>query len=206
MQRTIMDGDLLLVNRAAFGTSLPFVVLRVPGYAQPANGDLVFVRLGNAKSRAEMVKRVVGLPGERIEMRDATLLIDGTPVFEPYTVLDGALVGSASRHMRWQLEHLDGVESGRYFPTNDDWGPLLVPEDQYFVLGDNRRHSIDSRELGFIARKQFVGRVERVLLSHDGRCCSPNELWSGLRLHRVGLDLRPSPSAGLSRTTVTKGG
>jgi signal peptidase I len=99
--------------------------------------------------------------------------------------------------MAWQREYvLDGVDPTRYFPTAGNWGPLKVPVDHYFVLGDNRDHTIDSREFGMVHASDVIGRIKRVLASHDGSCCGLRSLLAGIRWKRVGVDLVSFPRAG----------
>lgn len=190
MSGTLLPGDWVLVNRAAVGPAMYHLGWRLPGYDDLDRFDLIVVRVGRADGpHTMMAKRVVGLPGDVLSMEGGELRIDGREVEEPYAQPLEENIHRSSRAMDWQLEFLAaGVDRARYFPTLGNWGPLKLPPGHFFLMGDNRDHSIDSREFGFVTRYDVVGRVERVLLSHDGSCCDPVSLVEGMRWGRVGLD------------------
>ena len=113
------------------------------------------------------VKRVVGVASDTLEMRDKRLYLNGAPVHEPYArYLDGR--GDAVHpDMEWQSHHLIASELREYHPTRDNWGPIVVPEERYFVLGDNRDNSEDSRYWGFVSRDEIRGRPWFVYYSFE---------------------------------------
>ncbi len=182
MEPTLHAGDFLIVNRAAVGASTPVVGWWVPGYAEPRRFDILVVRVGAGRgSRPLVAKRVIGLPGEHISMIKGFVFIGNQPLFEQYAT-PSLKHNTATRAMEWQLSHVaPQVDRARYFPTNGNWGPLLVPAGSYFVLGDKRDLSVDSRELGFVPHANVIGRVDRVLSRHAGTCCSPGAIVRGLR-------------------------
>jgi signal peptidase I len=119
---------------------------------------------------AVLVKRVVGLPGDTIAMRDNTLEINGRPLREPYAYVDPDLIREVqpAALFEWQRAHLiTAVSAQDYHPTVRTWGPLVVPPDSTFVLGDNRENSLDSRYRGFIARSAFFRRPTGIYFSWD---------------------------------------
>ena len=125
-------------------------------------GDIVLLRAaGNTVS-----KRVVGLPGDTIAMLDGRLRIGSTVIPEPYATRDSA--DPTFPELGWQRFHLaSGVDTASYRPTLHNWGPLVVPANQYFMLGDNRSNSLDSRFFGFIPRDSIVGYPRTVYFSRD---------------------------------------
>jgi signal peptidase I len=129
-----------------------------------------------------VMHRVVGMPGDRLEMRNFMLLVNGLDV-EGSALRPARLVGIAGEEFAWQRDFLtDDVAAERYRPSYGDWGPIRVPRDRYFVLGDNRYGSLDSRQRGFISRAQIVARVRWVFAAFDAKA-------NGFRLDRMGQDV-----------------
>jgi signal peptidase I len=141
-------------------------------------GDRMFVdpRLGSPVRRGDVVvyklwetryiKRVLGLPGDTLAMRAGTLAIDGRPLVEPYALHAGEGETPDPR-FDWQRRHLASSDHAGYAPTLATWGPLVVPPGAYFVLGDNRGQSVDSRYAGFLADTAILGRPLTVFFSRD---------------------------------------
>lgn len=126
--------------------------------------------------------RVVGMPGDRLEMRNFMLLVNGVDV-EGGALRSARFVQVPGEEFAWQREFLtDDVAPDRYRPTYGDWGPIRVPPDRYFVLGDNRYGSLDSRQRGFLGRDQILARVRWVFAAFDQKTHS-------LRLDRMGHDV-----------------
>lgn len=190
MEPTLLQGDLLLVNRAAIGPVISSLGWRLPGYSELELFDLVVLRMGRGSGpRLTIGKRIVGMPGDVLLMEEGILRINDRIVEEPFTTAMEEGIQQSSLPMQWQLDHLSSdVDSARYFPTLGNWGPIRIPTGHYFVLGDNRGHSIDSREMGLVTADDLVGRVDRVLLSHDGSCCDPVTLIRGVRWDRFNYD------------------
>jgi signal peptidase I len=115
------------------------------------------------------VKRVVALPGDTIYMRAGELDVNGHIISEPFAVHqeeDAALVNNSD--FNWQRAYLTGtVQAGDYHPTASTWGPLVVPPDNVFVLGDNRGLSMDSRYRGFVPQAAITRRPTGIYFSRD---------------------------------------
>lgn len=156
MEGTLLVGDFLLVNKAVYGARLPGADVTVGAFAEPERGDVVVFHPPHEPER-NYVKRVVGLPLDTLHMVDKQLYLNGTPVYEPYARHEDVRGDAVHPDMGWQSNHL--IASGRRRqPTRDNWGPLIVPPGRYFVLGDNRDNSEDSRYWGFVKRDQIRGR------------------------------------------------
>jgi signal peptidase I len=171
MQPTILVGDRVFVNKLAYDLKVPFTTWHIAEWGNPQRGDIVV--FFSPKDGTRMVKRVIGLPGDTIELRNARLFINGQPV--DYTTLEPAvskqLADPERAHAIFATEQLPahphavmalkGVQAMRTF------GPVHVPADHYFMMGDNRDNSFDSRYFGTVARRQIVGRTSSVVLSLD---------------------------------------
>jgi signal peptidase I len=149
MEGTLLVGDFLLVNKMLYGAELPFLGTPLPAVRAPRVGDVVVFQWPGDPEK-NFVKRLVAAPGDTIGMRRGLLVRNGHVQYEPYaTHLLGTDAVSADFH--WQRDHLvPAVDVRRYRPTRNDWGPLVVPAAHYFVLGDNRDNSLDSRYWGFL--------------------------------------------------------
>jgi signal peptidase I len=166
MEGTLLIGDFLLVNKLVYGAEIPGTGVHLPAFDEPERGHVVVFNPPH-EPRRNYVKRVVGLPGDTLEMRAKVLHVNGEPVEEPYVrVLDPR--GDAMHpNMKWQANHLIASTPRGYSPSRDTWGPLVVPDSSYFVLGDNRDNSEDSRYWGFVRRDRIRGRPWLVYYSFD---------------------------------------
>ena len=166
MKDTMLIGDFLVVNKAAVGSTVPFVGARIPGYSQRRHGEILIFDPPHSDS-LKLVKRLVGLPGDTLMMRDRVLYRNGERVPEPYA-RHVDVPDSGSPEMMWQREYLtDPVEAATYSPTRDTWGPIAIPEDRYFFLGDNREESYDGRYFGLVEGRQLEGRASFIYFSYD---------------------------------------
>ena len=176
MENTLLVGDFLFVNKAAFGGELEIPLTgihfgRLPAYATPRAGDVVVFRsVEDSTPNLNIVKRLIGGPGDTLEMRHDTVIRNGVPLDEPYALRTGfAPVPDEEfrqRQMRaWQLPHYVGRDAAGYGPTTHDWGPIVVPADHYFAMGDNRDQSYDSRFWGFLPRPHIRGRPLFIYMS-----------------------------------------
>jgi signal peptidase I len=137
MRMTLIEGDAILVNKFIYGVKIPFTDIRLPAYRQPQRGDVV-VFIFPQDTKKDFIKRLIGLPGETIEIKNGTIYVNEKPVTDP-------------------------VVSQKYYYNRGDYGDLgkkiIVPEDQFFVLGDNSASSQDSRYWGFVPRTNLLGKA-----------------------------------------------
>jgi len=161
MKPTIVEGDRILVNKLAYDWHIPLTHVSLRRTGEPKRGDIVVFDSTAAGKR--LVKRVIGLPGETVEMRNNRLWINGAPArYGAAELRDGAIFATetwgAMRH-RIRLLPIAGPLAS--------FAPVRVPSGHYLVLGDNRDESADSRVIGFVPRAEIVGRSRRVVLSLD---------------------------------------
>src|SRR5258706_16052730 len=162
MKPTIVEGDRILVNKLAYDLRIPLTHVSIVRIADPRRGDIVVFDSKAADTR--LVKRVVGLPGDVVEMRDNRLRINGIEARYSnveYTA-DAMFAIESYAGMRHRIElALAGASRLSSF------GPVEVPQDRYLMLGDNRDNSADSRVHGFVPRAEIVGVARSVVLSFD---------------------------------------
>ena len=186
MEGTLFAGDFLIVNKLVYGAELPFLNARIPGFREPNRGDVIIFQAPH-DTRQSFVKRVVGTPGDTLAMRDGRLYRNGSYENEPYAVHTNRRVRAAREEFQWQLAYLAGSATARqYTPTRDDWGPLVVPPNKYFVLGDNRDNSQDSRYWGFVPDTLVRGQPVFVYYSYDLESPEREQSKSRVRWARVG--------------------
>ncbi len=188
MENTLLTGDFLVVNRAAVGSRIPFTNFRVPGYSEVKRGDIL-VFDPHHEENMTVVKRLVGVPGDTLEMRNKVLHLNGVAQDEPYVVTTPEGSGFHAG-MLWQLEHLVGGPRSDYKPTRDDWGPIVVPAQRYFMLGDNRDTSLDSRFWGFLEGWRFEGRAVAIYFSYNRGSFRPFPWIREIRASRIGTLVR----------------
>ena len=157
MEPTLLAGDFVWVNKAALGSRIPFTDIRIPGYSEPRRGEILVFDPPHDDTLM-VVKRLVGMPGDTLAMRDKTLFVNGVARDEPY-VLRTDQPDLSTGEMLWQRQIVIGGPREDYLPTRDNWGPLVIPAGRYFMLGDNRDNSIDSRIWGLLERWRFEGRI-----------------------------------------------
>jgi signal peptidase I len=173
MEGTHLAGDFLLVNKAVYGSDIPGTHLSIPAFARPDLGEIIVFHPPHDLSKY-YVKRLVGMPGDTLHMTAKTLFRNGVELEEPYVRHQDPNGDAFHPQMDWQNGHLsEDRRARRYRPTRDNWGPIIVPTDRYFVLGDNRDNSEDSRYWGFVDPQQVTGRpwfvYYSVDLEEDGR-------------------------------------
>lgn len=170
MKPTIMEGDLVTVNKLAYDLKVPFTLTRLAEWDQPARGEIVVFFAPDTGMR--LVKRIVAGPSDTIEMRNEVLYLNGQRL--SYTFVPGHDFASEV------YEDPHPIVAKEEHPARTHWvmalpsrgalrsfGPITVPPGQYFMMGDSRDNSHDSRFFGLIDRRQIVGRASRVLLSFD---------------------------------------
>jgi len=161
MRPTIIEGDVILVNKLAYGLKVPLAHTPVVDWDGPRRGDVV-VFFSPADGQ-RLVKRVAGLPGDTLWLRGNRLFVNGEPlaIHDVRRGEDGVL---ATEELGSHA-HTIAVLGDR--TRMSDFGPVQVPKGHYFMLGDNRDHSADSRVFGFVPRDAIVGRAFRVAVSLD---------------------------------------
>ena len=189
MEGTLLVGDFLLVNKAVFGPRLPGTDILLPGFAEPDRGDVVVFHPPHEPEK-NYVKRVVGIAADTLEMRDKRLYLNGSPVYEPYARHVDGRGDAVHPDMEWQSHHLIASEPREYHPTRDNWGPIVVPQGRYFVLGDNRDNSEDSRYWGFVSRDEIRGRPWLVYYSFEPSTDEALPWLSTVRWTRIGTVIR----------------
>ena len=166
MEETLLVGDMLVVNRAAIGSRVPGTGLRIPGYSDVRLGDVIVFDPPHEET-LKLIKRLVGMPGDTLEMRNRALYRNGKAVDEPYVEHEPK---SDESHpwMEWQDDYLlPGTDSRTYVASRDNWGPIVLPEDRYFMLGDNRENSLDSRYWGLLEGWRLEGRAVFTYFSYN---------------------------------------
>jgi signal peptidase I len=166
MEHTLFEGDFLLINKLVYGAGIPGSGRKLPALHAPRNGDVI-VFTYPVDPRLNYVKRIVGTPGDTVEMRDAMLYRNGNKVNENYVQRTPDEVDQSDDDFRWQKAYLaGGAAVSTYHPSRNNWGPLVVPPHDYFVLGDNRDNSSDSRYWGFVADSLVRGQPIVVYYSY----------------------------------------
>lgn len=185
MEDTLLVGDMLMVNRAAIGSFVPFTRVRLPGYSEPHRLDVLVFDPPHEKT-LKLVKRLIGLPGDTLQMRNRVLYINGVAQDEPY-VKHSDIGDESHPWMDWQRNFLaPGVDRAQYAPTRDNWGPLVLPEDRYFMLGDNRETSLDSRYWGLLEGWRLEGRAVFIYYSYNKDSYRPFPWIREVRWGRIG--------------------
>lgn len=177
MEPSILVGDRILVDKAAYDLRVPLFGQRLLTFADPVRGDVVVFESAAANKR--LVKRVIGVPGDVVAMRGNALVLNGEPL--AYRLVSRAGHGAVFEESLPGTPHairLSATPSPRA-----SFDPVTVPAGHYLVLGDNRDSSADSRAFGFVPREEIIGRSDRVVLSLD------YEAWFTPRFERFGETL-----------------
>ncbi|HTV39988.1 MAG TPA: signal peptidase I [Candidatus Sulfotelmatobacter sp.] len=169
MNPTIIEGDRIYVNKLAYDLKVPFTTWRLAQWSNPKRGDIVVFYSPYDGTR--LVKRVIGLPGDTIELRDEQLIINGKPVnYGPINAeVSTQLPVKEQQRSLFATEQLPGhahavmAIPGR--PAKRTFGPIQVPAGCYFMMGDNRDDSFDSRYYGAVPRNRIVGKATDVVFS-----------------------------------------
>ena len=169
MKPTILEGDRIFVNKLAYDLKMPFTTWHLAQWDDPQRGDIVVFY--SPKDGKRLVKRVVGLPGDKIAMWRNQVILNGEPL--KYDSLEQSFIqqlppDQQQEHLFFEerlLERQHLVMFTPQRPSLNSFKPIEIPEGQYFMMGDNRDNSADSRFFGFVERKQIVGRATRIVLS-----------------------------------------
>lgn len=192
MERTLQVGDFLLVNKLVYGAEVPFTHKRLPRLREPKRGDVIVFEFPEDVSK-NFVKRLVGVPGDTLEMREGTLIRNGQMVAEHYVEHTEPDMDPSPEDFRWQREYVVRTANAAtgYHPSRNNWGPLVVPKESYFVLGDNRDNSLDSRYWGFVPDSLLKGRPFVIYYSYSPDSTDRSFAWlTHIRWARLGERIR----------------
>jgi signal peptidase I len=164
MENTLIVGDCLLVNKFIYGIKIPFTDLRLPALRNPQRGDIVVFRYPLDRSQ-DYIKRIIGVPGDQIQIRQKQVYVNGIPFNKHYEI-------------HTDTENLPSETSAR-----DNFGPVQIPENSYFMMGDNRDNSYDSRFWGFVDGVDIVGHAFIKFWSWDKDAWRPRLNRIGKRIH-----------------------
>lgn len=152
MMDTLLVGDYILVNKFLYGPELPVTDYRLPGFRQPARGDIIVFKYPQDEKR-DFIKRIVGTPGDTVQVRGDQVFLNGRPLSEPYARRTEGPLGDRAQPSYCGYAY--GCE------------PTAVPADSYFVMGDNRNNSQDSRYWGFVKKDKIKGKAFLIYWSWD---------------------------------------
>ena len=197
---SMLVGDWLFVNKLRYGPHLPFTDVNLPGYAEPRRGEIVvFISPPQQDQPWDptpiLVKRLIGMPGDTLHSRGGIVHVNGVPQTQGY---ESGLPGSPGDYSDplfvWQRQAQVGATrfgAPPAQPTLDDWGPLVVPAGHYWMMGDNRYNSKDSRYWGFVPRANVRGRPLFVYYSWNADDSDrPLPFLTDIRWSRIGHVLR----------------
>jgi signal peptidase I len=163
MKPTLQIGDHILVTKFNYGVKLPLIRSTLIPIGKPTRGDIVVFIYPEDRSK-DFIKRLIGLPGDTIEIRDKKILLNGLPWSDAHGV------------------YVDNLMIPGNVQPRDNFGPVTVPPDSIFVMGDNRDESYDSRFWGFVPMKEVLGKALIIYWSW-------NQEESNVRLRRIGTIL-----------------
>jgi signal peptidase I len=169
MENNLLIGDHLLVNKFVFGPARSSLERTLLPVRDIRRSDIVVFKYPNEPER-DFIKRVIGLPGETVELRNKKVYINGQPLDEPYV------------HF---LEPASDSDEVTRFDVRERYGPVRVPEGHYFVMGDNRDNSQDSRYWGFLPRGYIKGKALMIYWSYDAEPAGPDEGGVGATIKRL---------------------
>lgn len=155
MEPTLLIGDHLLVNRMSYVVKMPFTDSVLFTTGKPQRGDIIVFRYPEDPSK-DYIKRVIATEGEKVEIRNKAIFVNGKKIPDPWG------------HFRPD----PGARSFVPFVDKDNLNPVVVPKDSYFVMGDNRDNSLDSRYWGYVNKKHLVGKALIIYFSWDGNAMS----------------------------------
>ncbi|NOX92272.1 MAG: signal peptidase I [Gammaproteobacteria bacterium] len=179
MMPTLLTGDFILVNKFSYGVRLPVLNSKIIDVGEPKRGDVMVFRYPKDPS-VDYIKRVIGLPGDKIAYYNKQLFVNGEPAKQK---AKGTYIGIGSgvsmSGAKVRLEHLSGVDHDILIDESRGTmeGEFIIPDGQYFVMGDNRDNSNDSRYWGFVPEENLVGKAFMIWMNWDskasGHCLGP---------------------------------
>ncbi|MFU2509076.1 signal peptidase I [Pseudoalteromonas sp. ASV78] len=161
MKPTIVEGDRIFTDKMAYDLRVPFTKISLLQLAEPQAGDIIVFDSVAAQNR--LIKRVIGVPGDSVALVDNQLVINGEKLnYDPV---------SETAINRVEIENLNGikhaVELSKQRSAMQNLAPVIIPENMYLAMGDNRDNSADSRVIGLVPRAELLGRAKRVIVSLD---------------------------------------
>ena len=171
MKPTILEGDRIFVNKLAYDLKIPYTTLHIAEWGDPQRGDIVvFYSPADGK---RLVKRVVGIPGDSIAMQNNQLIINGEKIkYEP--INDSKMNDLSLSIDTSQYGFIESLSHTRHpvmitpqRPSLRSFGPVNIPKGKFFLMGDNRDNSADSRYFGFVERNRVVGQATSIVISLD---------------------------------------
>ena len=170
MRPTLLEGDVVLVDRLAYDVKIPMTDLAVARISDPQRGDVV--TFSSPKDGVRLIKRIVALPGDVVEMQNEVLRINGRAAqYADHALVQEPLDAGVELNAIRATERIEGKDRTIQFlpdvAARSSFAPLVVPADSYFMLGDNRDNSQDSRYIGFVPRRLLIGRAHRIIVSAD---------------------------------------
>ena len=160
MLETLKIGDHILVNKFIYGTKIPFTDTRILPIRKPKRLDIIVFKFPEDEKK-DFIKRIIGEPGDTLEIRDKVIYINKKPLTENYTI------------------HTDHSLFPADLQPRDNLGPVIIPKESYFVMGDNRDQSLDSRFWGMVDSRKIKGKAFMIYWSWDS-----DETW--MRWWRIG--------------------
>jgi len=184
MMPTLLAGDFILVNKFAYGIRLPVLDTKIIPVGLPERGDVLVFRYPKNPS-IDYIKRVVGLPGDKVAYYNKQLFINGEPAIQTgLGVYDAVGAGVSMAGAQMRSEDLIGIQHNILIDTQRGTveGEFQVPEGRYFVMGDNRDNSNDSRYWGFVPEENLVGKAFMIWMNWDATA-------GGVTWSRIGNDI-----------------
>lgn len=190
MAPTLLIDDYLFVNQLVYGAKVPFTSWHLPAFRDPVRDEIVIFDSPETPGLT-VVKRIIGQPGDTLAMREGRVVRNGEELAEPYTQRTNPPGWNPTEpgfQMRlWQRPYLvrGAVDPDAYRPDLENWGPIVVPPDSFFVMGDNRHESYDSRFWGFLGRNRIEGKPFLIYFSFDRQGALPLPAITEIRFGRM---------------------
>ncbi|MEJ2418733.1 MAG: signal peptidase I [Exilibacterium sp.] len=166
MKPTIVEGDRVFVNKLAYDLKIPYTTWHIAEWDEPQRGAIVV--FPSPADGTRLIKRIVGVPGDTLEMKNNQLIINGKKV-QYENINNKNMPVNSSPIPYGYIENLDGTQHPvKFLPQRlamRSFGPLAVPEGKYFMMGDNRDNSADSRYFGFVERNLIIGQAKSIVIS-----------------------------------------
>jgi len=188
MEATLLIGDVLYVNKMLYGAEIPLVGKRLPAFREPRREEIV-VFDSVEEEGLKVVKRMIGVPGDTLAMVNGVVHRNGAAIDEPWVLpvnrLSETDAPGLAKIRAWQRPRLIAGDPATYAPDPNNWGPIVVPRNSFFMMGDNRRESYDSRFWGFLPRRNIRGKPVVIYFSYDPDTYKPLPYLTNIRWRRL---------------------